>query len=83
MTSALRRVRGPRVLAGTVGFILVGAFLVGCASQGQPPATPTLTFDVITKTTQKLDSLVWTGTQFLYVENTANTVTLEPFGLIS
>jgi len=78
VTSALRRVRGPRVLAGTVGFILVGAFLVGCASQGQPPATPTLTFDVITQTTQKLDSIVWTGTQFLYVENTANTVWAAP-----
>jgi hypothetical protein len=66
------------VLAGTVAFILVGAFLVGCVSRGQAPATATLTFDVITKTTQKLDSLVWTGRQFLYVQNTANTVWAAP-----
>ena len=78
VTSALRAVRVTRVLAGTVVLVLVGAFLVGCASRGQAPATPTLTFDVITKTPQKLDSLVWTGSQFLYVENTANTVWAAP-----
>jgi hypothetical protein len=33
---------------------------------------------VITKTTQKLDSLVWTGRQFLYVQNTKNTVWAAP-----
>jgi hypothetical protein len=33
---------------------------------------------VVTKTTQKLDSLVWTGRQFLYVQNTANTVWAAP-----
>lgn len=78
VTSALRGVPVARVLAGTVTFILVGAFLAGCASRGQARAAPTLTFDVITKTTQKLDSLVWTGRQFLYVENTANTVWAAP-----
>ncbi|HEY2656168.1 MAG TPA: hypothetical protein VGI55_10290 [Solirubrobacteraceae bacterium] len=41
-----------------------------------PP--PTLTFHVIAKTTQKLDSIVWTGRQFLYVQNTANTVWSAP-----
>lgn len=30
------------------------------------------------KTTQKLDSIVWTGRQFLYVQNTANTVWAAP-----
>ena len=30
------------------------------------------------KTTQKLDSVVWTGRQFLYVQNTANTVWAAP-----
>jgi hypothetical protein len=33
---------------------------------------------VITKTTQKLDSIVWTGKQFLYVQNTKNTVWAAP-----
>jgi hypothetical protein len=33
---------------------------------------------VITHTTQKLDSVVWTGRQFLYVQNTANTVWAAP-----
>jgi len=33
---------------------------------------------VITKTTQKLDSLVWTGSRFLYVQNTQNTVWAAP-----
>ena len=66
------------MLAGTVAFVLASALVVGCASRGQAPATPTVKFDVITKTTQKLDSLVWTGSQFLYVENTANTVWSAP-----
>jgi hypothetical protein len=76
-TGALR-FRGACALAGTVAFILVSAFGLGCAGPGQAPATPTLRFDVITKTTQKLDSLVWTGRQFLYVQNTANTVWSAP-----
>jgi hypothetical protein len=33
---------------------------------------------VITKTTQKLDSVIWTGSQFLYVQNTNNTVWAAP-----
>jgi hypothetical protein len=33
---------------------------------------------VIAKTTQRLDSIVWTGTQFLYVQNTANTLWAAP-----
>lgn len=78
MTSALRGVPRARVLAGTVAFVLVGALVLGCAPRGQAPATPTLAFDVITKTAQKLDSLVWTGRQFLYVQNTANTVWAAP-----
>ena len=66
------------MLAGTVAFILAGAFVLGGAARGQAPARPTLRFDVITKTTQKLDSLVWTGRQFLYVQNTTNTVWAAP-----
>ncbi len=64
--------------AGTVAFILAGAFVPGSAARGQAPAWPTLRFDVVTKTTQKMDSLVWTGRQFLYVQNTANTVWAAP-----
>ena len=78
VTSALKGFRGACGLAGTVALILAGAFVVGCAARGQTPANPTLRFDVITKTTQKLDSLVWTGRQFLYVQNTANTVWAAP-----
>lgn len=67
-----------RALAGMVAFILAGAFMVGFAAQGQALTTPTLKFDVVTKTAQKLDSLLWTGRQFLYVQNTANTVWAAP-----
>ena len=73
------------MLAVTVAFILTSALVVGCSSQGSvpasrgpTPATPTLRFDVVTKTRQKLDSIVWTGRQFLYVQNTANTVWAAP-----
>jgi hypothetical protein len=85
MTNALRGVRGACVVAGTVALILAGAFVLARASRGEAPATlgeapatPTLKFDLITKTAQKLDSIVWTGKQFLYVQNTANTVWAAP-----
>lgn len=71
-------VRRARIVAVMVAFILTGGLVVGCSSHGSAPATPTLRFDVVTKTTQKLDSLVWTGRQFLYVQNTANTVWAAP-----
>jgi len=48
------------------------------AARGRVPAGPTLRFHVIMKTTQLLDSLVWTGRRFLYVQNTANTVWAAP-----
>jgi hypothetical protein len=69
------------VLAGAVAFMLAGA-LASCSSTAAAPAPvpprPTLRFQVITKTTQKLDSIVWTGRQFLYVQNTRNTVWAAP-----
>jgi hypothetical protein len=74
----MRGSRGAGALAGTVAFILAGAFLPGGAARGQVPAAPMLRFDVITKTAQKLDSLVWTGRQFIFVQNTANTVWAAP-----
>ena len=77
----MRRVRGTCVLAAAVAFVLAGA-LSSCGSTATTPAPaalrPTLTFHVIVKTMQKLDSIVWTGRQFLYVQNTANTVWAAP-----
>jgi hypothetical protein len=67
---------------------MLAAALTSCGSTAATPrrvalarpAAPraTLTFHVITRTTQKLDSIVWTGRQFLYVQNTANTVWSAP-----
>ena len=77
----MRRVCGRCVPAGAVAFILAGT-LASCSSTAAAPARvpprPTLRFQVITKTTQKLDSIVWTGRQFLYVQNTRNTVWAAP-----
>jgi hypothetical protein len=66
------------VLAGVIAFMVVGAFVLASAAPGRVPGTPTLSFHVFTQTTQKLDSLVWTGRQFLYVQNTTNTVWAAP-----
>jgi hypothetical protein len=76
----MRRVRGTYVLAGTVACMLAGAlaFVLAGAAPGRVTARPTLRFHVVTKTPQKLDSLVWTGRQFLYVQNTTNTVWAAP-----
>ena len=69
------------MLAATAAFMLAGA-LSSCGSSAAAPGPaapkPTLKFRAITKTTQKLDSIVWTGRQFLYVQNTTNTVWAAP-----
>jgi hypothetical protein len=69
------------MLARAVAVTLAGV-LTSCGSTAAAPdpgpASQTLRFHVITKTTQKLDSVVWTGGQFLYVQNTANTVWAAP-----
>jgi hypothetical protein len=72
----MRRVRGPGVLA----FVLAGALAVPLAgaARGRVHARPTLRFHVVTKTTQFLVSIVWTGRRFLYVQNTTNTVWSAP-----
>jgi hypothetical protein len=72
------RVRGSYVLAGAIAFMAAGAFMLAGPAKGRGSATTTLRFTVFIKTTQLLDSLVWTGTQFLYVQNTANTVWAAP-----
>jgi hypothetical protein len=66
------------VLAGAIAFVVAGAFVLAGPARGRSLATPTLRFHVFIKTTKLLDSLVWTGTQFLYVQNTANTVWAAP-----
>jgi hypothetical protein len=46
--------------------------------RGRVPPKLTLRFHVIARTPQKLNSLVWTGSRFLYVQNTTNTVWAAP-----
>ena len=74
----VRRVRGTYVLAGGLALVVAGAFVLAGGAPGRILVRPTLRFHVIAKTPQKLDSLVWTGRQFLYVQNTANTVWAAP-----
>jgi hypothetical protein len=73
--------RGRRVFLGAVALMLAGV-LGSCGSTAAAPdpfsVSQTLRFRVVAKTTQKLDSVVWTGQQFLYVQNTANTVWAAP-----
>lgn len=61
---------------------LAGALLAATASsrpaRAQAAPMPSLTFSVFAKTNQHLDSIVWTGSQFLYVSNTKNTVWSAP-----
>ena len=66
------------MLAGAIAFMVAGAFVLAGPARGRSHVTPTLRFHVFIKTTQLLDSLVWTGTQFLYVQNTANTLWAAP-----
>ena len=61
----------------TVALVLLAAAAFG-VSPATPAAPPTLTFHVFARTGHHMDSIVWTGTQFLYVENTANTVWAAP-----
>jgi hypothetical protein len=64
------------------GALMLAGVLSSCsptAAATRPGAPrPALRFRVVVKTTQKLDSLVWTGRQFLYVQNTTNTVWAAP-----
>jgi hypothetical protein len=77
----MMRLLGRWALPGAVGLFLAAA-LASCSSTAAAPASvprrPALEFHVITKTTQKLDSVVWTGKHFLYVQNTENAVWIAP-----
>lgn len=80
VTDRLRRIRGTYGVARAAAIGLAGAVAfvaVAEAAHGRAPARPTLRFRVFS-TTQKLDSLLWTGKQFLFVQNTANTVWSAP-----
>jgi hypothetical protein len=61
---------------------MLAGVLTSCGSTAAAPdlrpTSQTLRFRVFIMTTQKLDSVVWTGRQFLYVQNTANTIWAAP-----
>lgn len=80
----MRRVRRLRTWAAGAAVMLAGV-LASCGSTAAAPelraaihASHALRFRVFVKTAQKLDGIVWTGRQFLYVQNTANTVWSAP-----
>lgn len=66
----------------TVGRQVVAALVlvvVSCGlSTSAQAANPKLTFRVFAHPGHAMDGIVWTGKQFLYVENTANTVWSAP-----
>src|SRR5579862_2933966 len=64
------------VVLSLVVLAAAGALVVGGASAA---AGPRASFEVFSTTTgHGMDGIVWTGTVFLYVENTANTVWSAP-----
>lgn len=77
----MRRVLDRCLLAGAVTAILAG-LLASCgatAAVDHPVSmSQALRFHIVVKTTPKLDGIVWTGRQFLDVQNTANTVWAAP-----
>ncbi len=54
------------------------AALVVVAPSAAAPRLPTLSFSVFVHTSENMDSIVWTGKQFLYVQNTQNTIYSAP-----
>jgi hypothetical protein len=48
------------------------------AGAGAKTSAPLLSFRVFANTGRNLDAILWTGTRFLYVENTANTIWSAP-----
>ncbi len=64
------------------GVVMLGGVLASCGSTAAAPAlgptSQTLRFRVFLRTPQKMDSVVWTGRQFLYIQNTANTIWAAP-----
>jgi hypothetical protein len=63
--------------AAAAALVFAGALPGGAKPRSTSPH-PTLTFGVFAHTTQNMNSIVWTGTEFLYVQNTANTIWVAP-----
>ena len=62
----------------SIGFVLLAALAVAVTAGSQDRAAPYFHVTIFAHTTHDLDSVVWTGEQFLYVVNTQNTVWSAP-----
>jgi hypothetical protein len=71
----MRRALGTCVAGAAAALVFAGAVPGGAKPRS---TSPTLTFRVFAHTTQNMNSIVWTGTEFLYVQNTANTIWAAP-----
>lgn len=60
------------------GLSIVAVVAALSVAGGGGAAPPTLRFTTFAHLPPKMDSIVWTGSRFLYVENTANTVWSAP-----
>ncbi len=58
--------------------LLAAAALAAGVRTAAPASPPTLAFRVLATLGAHMDSVLWTGTRFLYVENTTNTVWAAP-----
>jgi hypothetical protein len=61
--------------SAVVGLIITA--LLGCVA-ASAARQPRLSFRVFANTGHSMDAILWTGSQFLYVENTANTIWAAP-----
>jgi hypothetical protein len=60
-------------------WLVLAAAVAGVgAGPAAPAGTPTLSFHVFARTAHNMNSVLWTGKQFLYVENTKNIVWAAP-----
>jgi hypothetical protein len=57
---------------------VLAAVTLAAGSSAKTPPRPTLSFRVFANTGKSMNTILWTGTQFLYVENTANTIWAAP-----
>jgi hypothetical protein len=68
------------MVAGTrmVGAVAAVLLLLGAPAATAKPRNPLVSFRVFARTGHDMDSIVWTGSRFLYVENTTNVVWAAP-----
>src|SRR5579871_1067567 len=64
--------------AAALVLLALPAFGSGASPARVHAPKPTLSFRVFANTGHGMDSIVWTGSQFLYVENTTNVVWSAP-----